>query len=48
MTCINIPNMHQIVKHHGLVPVPIEVDKDYLQTNIADLSKFFVRLKKML
>ena len=28
MTAITIPDMVQIVKYHGLVPVPVDLDPD--------------------
>lgn len=34
MTAINIPNMVQIVRYHGLVPIPVEVDFDYLAPSL--------------
>jgi perosamine synthetase len=30
MTCINIPDMVKIIRHHGLVPVPVEISDDTL------------------
>lgn len=39
MTAINIPDMVQIVKEHGLVPVPLDLNLDTMAPLSVDLLK---------
>ncbi len=49
MTAINVPDMERIVRHHGLVPIPVDLDFDTLvvsplsiQDKISDRTKMIV------
>jgi len=39
MTCINIPDMNTVLRHHGLICVPVEVDVDTLAPKIEDIER---------
>jgi len=39
MTSINIPDMNTVLRHHGLISVPVEVDVDTLAPEIEDIEK---------
>lgn len=38
MTSINIPDMVQIVREHGLVPVPVDINADTTAPTLDDIS----------
>lgn len=42
MTSINIPDMVQIAKEHGLVPVPLDIDTDTMSPISVDALKALV------
>jgi len=39
MTAINIPDMYQIVREHGLVPVPLDLNIDTMEPVNFDAIK---------
>jgi perosamine synthetase len=39
MTAVNIPDMIQIVKEHGLVPVPLDLNLDTMEPISVDALK---------
>ncbi len=39
MTAVNIPDMYQIVKEHGLIPVPFDFDLDTMHPAGVDVFK---------
>lgn len=45
MTAVNIPDMYQIVKEHGLVPVPLEINLDNMAPISFDAIKELVNEK---
>ena len=38
VTAINIPEMTKVVRYHGHIPIPIEVDKEGLKPNLKDIE----------
>ena len=38
MTSINIPDMVRIVKEHGLIPVPVDINLETTAPSIEDLK----------
>ena len=47
MTCVNIPDMVKIIRHHGLVPVPVEIDCETLGPNMEDFKNAFTSKTKI-
>lgn len=39
MTAINIPDMVKVIREHGLIPVPVDIDMDTLAPQPKDVSK---------
>jgi dTDP-4-amino-4,6-dideoxygalactose transaminase len=39
MTSINIPDMVQIVKEYGLVPVPVDINVETTAPTLEDIKK---------
>lgn len=39
MSAMTIPDMARIVEHHGLLPVPVDLDPDTLGPNLASLGR---------
>ena len=35
---MNIPQMTKIIRYHGLIPIPVEIDPGTLSPNIKDLE----------
>lgn len=45
MTAINIPDMINIVKRHGLVPVPLDIDPETMSAVSVDALKALITPK---
>jgi len=39
MTGVNIPDMVTLIRYHGIVPVPLEVNWENLGTNLESFKK---------
>ena len=39
VSAVTIPDMARIIEHHGLVPVPIDVDAETLQPSVEHLER---------
>mmetsp|Transcript_22458 Transcript_22458/g.21599 ORF Transcript_22458/g.21599 Transcript_22458/m.21599 type:complete len:190 (-) Transcript_22458:551-1120(-) len=45
MTAINIPDMCQIILEHGLVPVPLDIDMEFMHPYGVDVFKSLINEK---
>ena len=41
VTAINIPDMITIIRHHGLIPIPVNVESNKLSSNLEDIKKVY-------
>ena len=39
MTAINIPDMVKVIRHHGLVPIPVDVECSTLKPSLDVIKK---------
>jgi dTDP-4-amino-4,6-dideoxygalactose transaminase len=39
LTAINIPDMVRVIRHHGLIPVPVDIDPNTLAPNTDELKR---------
>ena len=39
MTAVNIPHMAQIVRYHGLIPIPIDIEPNRLAVSLKDVQQ---------
>ena len=39
VSAVNIPDMFDLLRHHGLVPVPVDLDPDTLATDVEQLEQ---------
>lgn len=38
MTAVNIPDMVKVIREHGLIPVPVDIDPETLEPSLADID----------
>lgn len=41
MTAINIPDMVKVIRYHGIIPVPVEIDPKSLGPKLEDIEKLY-------
>ena len=41
VTAINIPDMITVIRHHGLIPVPVHVEVSKLSSSLDDIKKAY-------
>ena len=46
MTGVNIPQMVQVIRHSGVIPVPVEIKLENLGPNIEDIKKVYTKNTK--
>lgn len=46
MTGVNIPQMVQVIRHSGIIPVPVEIKLDNLGPNLEDIKRVYTKNTK--
>lgn len=47
MTAVNIPDMVKVIRHHGIIPVPVELNVDEMGSSLEDFKKAFTPRTKI-
>ena len=45
-SAINIPDMITVIRHHGLIPVPVDIDPKHLKPTLEDIKNAYTSKTK--
>jgi dTDP-4-amino-4,6-dideoxygalactose transaminase len=48
MSAVTVPDMARIVRHHGLVPIPVDVDAETLEPVLSDIERAITGQTRMI